>query len=272
MEENNYYDEHEIDLVEYLYLLWNNKFFIGGLVILAILIAFVYSTFMIEPVYETKTKIQPSNYEGLYSEPNTVVQLLSSTGLMKKVMSDLGVEMSGARLNSYINNNLTIRQIDDTSIISITVKNNEPQLTLNIAEGLINNFKNDSNQYFQNEIENDKEYIADLKNDLKDINLDLENNKEMIEESRNAGKLETVSLLIQENSSLQNSRRELRKEIKLLNFYSLEVISAPYLPENPVSPNTKLNIAIAGILGLMLAIFIVFLKEFIKNADLSQYE
>jgi capsular polysaccharide biosynthesis protein len=232
---------------------------------------------MIEPVYETKTRIQPSNYEGLYSEPNTAVQLLSSTGLMKKVMSDLGVEMSGARLNSYINNNLTIRQIGDTSIISITVKNNEPQLTLNIAEGLINNFKNDSNQYFQNKIENDKEYIADLKNDLKDINLDLENNKEMIEESRNAGKLETVSLLIQENSSLQNSRRELRKEIKekeskLLNFYSLEVISVPYLPENPVSPNTKLNIAIAGILGFMLSIFIVFLKEFIKNADLSQYE
>jgi uncharacterized protein involved in exopolysaccharide biosynthesis len=94
----------------------------------------------------------------------------------------------------------------------------------------------------------------------------------MIEESRKAGKLETVSLLIQENSSLQNSRRELRKEIKLLNFNSLEVISAPYLPENPVSPNTKLNIAIAGILGLMLAIFIVFLKEFIKNADLSKYE
>jgi uncharacterized protein involved in exopolysaccharide biosynthesis len=196
---------------------------------------------------------------------------------MKKVMSDLGVEMSGARLNSYINNNLTIRQIGDTSIISITVKNNEPQLTLNIAEGLINNFKNDSNQYFQNKIENDKEYIADLKNDLKDINLDLENNKEMIEESRNAGKLETVSLLIQENSSLQNSRRELRKgikekEFKLLNSFSLEVISAPYLPENPVSPNTKLNIAIAGILGFMLSIFIVFLKEFIKNADLSQYE
>ncbi|KXS48090.1 MAG: lipopolysaccharide biosynthesis protein, partial [Halanaerobium sp. T82-1] len=37
------------------------------------------------------------------------------------------------------------------------------------------------------------------------------------------------------------------------------------LPEDPVSPNTKLNVAIAAVLGLMLAVFIVFFKEFMKE-------
>lgn len=79
-----------------------------------------------------------------------------------------------------------------------------------------------------------------------------------------------ASLLIQENSSLQSSRLELRREIErreseLENFYPLEILDAPYLPENPVSPNTKLNTAIAAVLALMLAVFIVFFREFMKE-------
>jgi len=266
-----YYDEYEIDLREYIILLWNNKLFIGAIVVLAVIAAFVISSFVLSPQYETKTRIQLSNYDGLYySEPDTAVQLLSSTGLMKTVMSDLGVEMSASKLNSFINNNLTVNQIGDTSIISITVKNKEPALTLNTAQGIINNFESNSNQYFKNKIENDKQYLADLKADLEEINSDLESNRELIAESRENGNLEAVSLLVQENSSLQSSKRELRKEIeekesKLLDFYSLKVLDSPYLPEDPVSPNTKLNVAIAAVLGLMLAVFIVFFKEFMKE-------
>ena len=265
-----YYDEYEIDLREYIILLWNNKLFIGAIVVLAVIAAFVISSFVLSPQYETKARIQLSNYGGLYSEPDTAVQLLSSTGLMKTVMSDLGVEMSASKLNSFINNNLTVNQIGDTSIISITVKNKEPALTLNTAQGIINNFESNSNQYFKNKIENDKQYLADLKADLEEINSDLESNRELIAESRENGNLEAVSLLVQENSSLQSSKRELRKEIeekesKLLDFYSLKVLDSPYLPEDPVSPNTKLNVAIAAVLGLMLAVFIVFFKEFMKE-------
>jgi capsular polysaccharide biosynthesis protein len=268
--QNIHYDEYEIDLREYIMLLWNHKIFIGGLVVLAVIAAFILSSFVLSPQYETKTRIQLSNYEGLYSEPDTAVQLLSSTGLMQKVMSNLGVEMSASELNSYINNNLTVNQIGDTSIISITVKSDKPELSLNIAEGIITNFENNSNEYFENKIENERKYLSDLKTDLEDINLDLANNRELIENSRGNGSLETVSLLIQENSSLQNSKRELRKEIeekesKLLNFYSLEILDSPYLPENSVSPNIRLNIAIAAVLGLMLAVFIISFKEFMEE-------
>lgn len=269
-ERSDYYDEYEIDLREYILLLWDNKFFIAAFIILAVIAAFLASQFVMSPSYETKAKLQLSNYEGLYSEPDTAVQLLSSTGLMQNVMSNLGLEMTAAELNSYINNNLTVSQIGDTSILSLTVKNNEPQLTLEIAEGLISNFENNSNQYFQNIIESERDYISSLKADLEEVNSDLASNQKLIAESRNAGELETVSLIIQENSSLQSSKRELRKEIeekesKLLNFYPLEVLDAPYLPENPVSPNTRLNIAIAAVLALMLAVFIIFFREFMKE-------
>jgi len=266
----NYYDEYEIDLREYILLLWKNKFFIGGLVILAVIAAFLVSSYYMAPTYETKAKIQLSNYEGLYSNPDTAVQLLSSTGLMQKVMQAEDFDLSAARLNSYINNNLTVSQVNNTSIISITVKNDEPQLTMDVAAGLISNFEEASNQYFENKLENDREYISSLKTELEDLNSDLARNQELIQSSRESGESEVASLLIQENSSLQSSRLELRREIEereseLENFYPLEILDAPYLPENPVSPNTKLNTAIAAVLALMLAVFIVFFREFMKE-------
>lgn len=266
----NYYDEYEIDLREYILLLWENKFFIGGLVILAVAAAFLFSSYFMAPTYETRAKIQLSNYEGLYSNPDTAVQLLSSTGLMQKVMEAEELDLSAASLNSYINNNLTVSQINNTSIISITVKNNEPQLTMDVAAGLINYFEEDSNQYFESKLENDREYISGLKTELEELNSDLERNQELIQESRENGESEVASLLIQENSSLQDSRLDLRKEIEereseLENFYPLEVLDAPYLPENPISPNTKLNVAIAAVLAFMLAVFIVFFREFMKE-------
>lgn len=268
--QQNYYDEYEIDLREYILLLWNHKLFIGAFVILAVVAAFLISSFILTPSYETKARIQLSNYEGLYSEPDTAVQLLSSTSLMKKVMADLNIEMSAAKLNTYINNNLSINQIGDTSIISITVKNNEAQLTLDIAEALIDNFKKGSSQYFQNKLEKEKEYIDKLKNDLNEVDRSLESNEKLIAEERKSKNIEAVSILVQESTSLQNLKRSLNREIEnrefeLLNFYPLEILDEPYLPENPVSPNTKLNVAIAAVLALMLAVFIIFFKEFMKE-------
>ncbi|ADO78196.1 YveK family protein [Halanaerobium praevalens] len=267
---SNYYDEYEIDLREYIMLLWENKLFIGGLVVLAIITAFLYSSFLVEPVYETKARIQLSNYEGLYSDPNTVVQLLSSTDLMQEVMTDLDIDISASRLNTYINNNISVKRIGQTSIIELVVKNNEPELTFNIANNLISNFKNNSNQYFENILKQERKYISDLKSDIDNINSDLDNNQQLINKSRDAGKLDSTSLLVQQNSSLQNSKRDLRKEIeskesKILKFYSLKILDKPYSPENKISPNLKLNMAIAAVLAFMLAVFIVFFREFMRE-------
>ncbi len=45
-------------------------------------------------------------------------------------------------------------------------------------------------------------------------------------------------------------------------------VSPAVTPEHPVKPNKKLNVAIAGILGLMVAVFSVFLAEYLKNEEM----
>ncbi|WP_297423425.1 YveK family protein [Clostridium sp.] len=72
--------------------------------------------------------------------------------------------------------------------------------------------------------------------------------------------------------------RELSKEVldavtnqfiktstELIPNGNVKVIEPAELPENPASPNKKLNIAIAFLLGLMISVGLSFLLEFIDN-------
>lgn len=46
---------------------------------------------------------------------------------------------------------------------------------------------------------------------------------------------------------------------------NIKIIESVELPENPVSPNKKMNIAIAFLLGLMVGVGLAFLLEFLDN-------
>lgn len=53
---------------------------------------------------------------------------------------------------------------------------------------------------------------------------------------------------------------------------NVQVIQKPQLPEHPVSPNKKLNILIAFVLGLMIGVGIVLLLEYLDNTFKSREE
>lgn len=59
---------------------------------------------------------------------------------------------------------------------------------------------------------------------------------------------------------------------KLIPNGNIQIIQAPQLPEHPVSPNKKLNILIAFVLGLMVGIGVVLLLEYLDNTFKSREE
>ena len=53
---------------------------------------------------------------------------------------------------------------------------------------------------------------------------------------------------------------------------NIQIIQKPQLPEHPVSPNKKLNILIAFVLGLMVGVGVVLLIEYLDNTFKSREE
>ncbi|MFW6266594.1 MAG: Wzz/FepE/Etk N-terminal domain-containing protein, partial [Halanaerobiales bacterium] len=68
MEEDKFYEEYEIDLREYVLLLWEQKWIIIGLFLIAVTAAALISQFMITPVYETEATIHAPSFELINGE------------------------------------------------------------------------------------------------------------------------------------------------------------------------------------------------------------
>ena len=84
----------------------------------------------------------------------------------------------------------------------------------------------------------------------------------------------TQILEIKYKSKDQNEAKDILKSVidefiatakELVPNGNVRVIEEVELPENPVSPNKKMNIAIAFLLGLMVSIGLVFLLEYLDN-------
>ena len=60
--------------------------------------------------------------------------------------------------------------------------------------------------------------------------------------------------------------RVFTKEVKrITKANSVEVIDKAVVAENPIKPNKIMNIAIAGVLGVMIGLFIIFVLEYMDN-------
>lgn len=111
------------------------------------------------------------------------------------------------------------------------------------------------------EIAKTKEKIKQLEEEIRNMEAELINNQ--IEEKRLQDEVdrreETVKVL---NSKISEVKMT---EALDLAGHTILTVSPAVTPEHPVKPNKILNIAIAAVLGLMAAIFGVFLVEYMKN-------
>ncbi|MBC7076492.1 MAG: hypothetical protein H5T98_10630 [Syntrophomonadaceae bacterium] len=95
------------------------------------------------------------------------------------------------------------------------------------------------------------------------IALEAELTKKQIEEKRLQNEVnrreEIVNLLTSKIAELKTTQS--------LNIAENNIItvSEALVPEEPIKPNKLLNIAVAGVLGLMLSVFGVFLVEYLKE-------
>lgn len=312
MEPEQYYDEYEIDLREYIKVLWDGKWLIIGLIIIAVLTAGAYSRFFIEPVYETEAAVEVSNagrgYSnleavvqllqsdeiippvpeealktvgsgGVYSDPEDVVRLLQSNKLVKPVMEELEQDFTDAQLKNYIERNIEAVNIEDSDIVEIRVRDTNPERAEKLLEGIVNNFQDDSNRIYHRIIDNKEDQLASIDSNLQSLEDKIEDVHSEIDsilrlEMGPAEKSILINSLTARLEALfeqQNKLMEMEQDVKreIETYHPVREIETPYLPERPVSPNTKLNIAIAGVLALMLSVFIIFFREFMKEDEIQ---
>src|SRR5699024_7894390 len=65
--------------------------------------------------------------------------------------------------------------------------------------------------------------------------------------------------------------RVFSNEIKnIMQIDNVSIIEEAMPPKDPIKPNKLLNIAIAGVLGMMASVFVIFLQEYLDNTIKTQ--
>ena len=136
-------DTIEIDLKDVFFALWRNLIVIAGVAAIAALVVFGYSSFFIEPAYETQASIMVVNKQeetALSSSDLTIATTLSSDyteivksdSVLDKVSSILNLGLTAEELSKSV----SVENASGTRIITITVTNNDPFKAKLIADSL----------------------------------------------------------------------------------------------------------------------------------------
>lgn len=202
-----------------------------------------------------------------------------STLILERTLDELGLDLSVAELSKMISAN----KPKDQPNASITVTSKDPELAAKIANTVTSELV-----IYINEMEKvsyDK-VMNTLKMQINNVQGDLDIAVDNLKDYRasNLGSNGEVDLIKQEleERKLQNEINRKEDLIDLLNAKVLElkitqaftdtenkliVLSEAYTPSNPIKPNKQLNMMIAGVLGLMVAVFGVFLAEYLREED-----
>lgn len=135
-------NEIEIDLLEIIHILLSRFWIILGVGVIAALICFGISAYVLTPVYESTTKIYILNKTDNSTVTYTDVQmgtqltkdyaeLINSRYVIEKVIGQLSLEdMEYKDLMNKVSVNTPV----DTRIVSITVEHTDPALAMRIAD------------------------------------------------------------------------------------------------------------------------------------------
>lgn len=158
----------ELDIIEILYALKKKiKYIIATVVIFAV-IGLIYSKFLVTPMYRSSTTfvLSKSTEDNTQSDGNnnindeaitqndvtlnsklvsTYSEIIKSKTIAKEVISTLGLDMSVDELISSV----TVTSKDDTELIEITVSNEDPKLSADIANSLAEVFREKVNQIYK---------------------------------------------------------------------------------------------------------------------------
>ena len=202
-------EEQEISLRELIEALLKNKLIIAGITVVCVLVAFVYSFYIAEPTYQAEAKLivsdlkrnQPNidNIHGIIdnyaSYPNFTVasykDQITNPEILYKVREQLQLKPEEYSL-SGLANMITIDNPQNTNILSIKVKEQDPELAAAIANTLALNFSDFISTLTQRQASKSLEYIvAQLKVEEENLDKVLAEYKTFLKQPRGVSELES---------------------------------------------------------------------------------
>jgi uncharacterized protein involved in exopolysaccharide biosynthesis len=266
-QEEKFPQEYEkIDLMDYLKVIKKRKNAIFYTILLFVTIVAVYN-FKSPKSFKGATSLEIGSIE---DQP-----LESPLFTIGKIQSDIYGFVIREKLNITKKNypKINAENPKDTNLIQIKAESTNPEVVINVLEGMNNLILEDhrgkiklETDSYNNNITRLKNKIASLEEEKKDLIAKIVlMEKTPLQEQTPASQFTLFS--IKEKLEIDKQRIEdLYLQINSLEKYlnkikPAKIIDEPNIPETSMKINLVLNVIIATILGIFVGVFLVFLQE-----------
>ncbi|KPU27372.1 hypothetical protein TR13x_04640 [Caloranaerobacter sp. TR13] len=226
---------------------------------------------------------QPRGVDELKAEVSSKLNLLTSykTQLVQKEVAlnklEAALEAAEKELKATPKVLITKKSISEDPILSQLVTDTANLETKDVLSLTMENEQINSNYLsLNNKVSNYRISIAETSKEIEDIKNKIELTKKELENIQvELAEKEHQESLIQRKVNLAQSTYDafLKKyeetriaESSEIGDSSILIVSKAVIPETPVSPKKMLNLAIAGVLGIMVGVFVVFFKEYWESS------
>lgn len=287
--------DEELDLFELLEILKNRWHFLASLVLIAVLVAGVFSFYVLEPVYEAEAFIifKPNNQQSkpmvlsetaiapyasltvvdpdLAISVNNVVEVFRSRAVLSKVIDrvGLGITIPSAEFNRFANK-ITVEPKKGTTGVIIKARSDSPTEARDIVNALVT----EGITVVKAEKAKDIQAAEDfLQRQLDIVGIRLAELEDLLGDTSN--KASDINRQINTNQELYTVLSQKLLEMQVIAANSLnpiEFVEEAVEPINPVEPKKALNIAISAFLAGFAGVFWVFFQNALESRRTSSKE
>ncbi len=214
--------------MDYARVILKWKWFIALFFILAVVLAGALSEFVLPEVYEVKTGLEIGEMSGVLESPTQVVEKINNETYLHQLAQE-----------EFFFSGLEAKSPEGTNLVSVRAKTVEPEKTKETLTNLNHLIVLEHEQEWEKRKGAIEEEIAEISQEVGFIK-----ERKIYTES--------IAPLYLKISSLKQNLSEAKPT---------RVVKPPVVSEGLVGPNTKLNVAVAGMLALFSGVFIAFVAE-----------
>lgn len=199
----------------------------------------------------------------------TYTQLARREPVLKGAIESLGLKMNWEALANQVNATI----IQQTQLIEISVIDHDPYrakvLADAVAQQLILQSPTGANSTSQEEVAFIRNQINDLKGKIENGQAEIARLQQELDAANSASQIQNlenqVNVLETKISGWQNTYSQLLISLQGGDVNALTVIEEATVPTTPISPNVRMNVLLASLIGLILAVGGAFLTEYLDD-------
>lgn len=261
----------EIDLRDYINVVIKWKMLILSIFLVAVIVSAVASS--LKPkVYLITSTIQLGSFNDPLIKGEEVKELIFKYDLLSSIIKEFNLNIDAESLRGAIK----ITDIGSTNLTRISIMYPDVDAGVKIVNAILLNIVSQGQSIYQERQALVNERLKELDMEIKNIEGDIMRIQASISQSSNSSISSqadiSLKIILLQNTlptfesnltALKNQRNALK--LSLANAKDFKIFDQPVKLKNPIGPNKRQNVLIAGAISLLFGVFLAFFMEFLQK-------